>query len=424
MKNQKNDTSSKIKKLYLSNFQLVLFVLVLVLIIVCVILFYQMKHDDYSLLSLSISILSSVIAALLCSAIINVYEMRRKDEVDNEEKKELTNNFRMIKDAIDVVANKSIINSGIKNICSEDQFNANEDFNTLYRESKTSISILIHGRSFVTKHKDAIISRFDKEDFETKWFFVDPDNEFIDIVSKKTERSSAEIKKLIKNNTHLLIDEYNKSSKQGTLEIYYLKFPPMQAVYIFDTSIVECKYFSSSIKQTSNYVVLYSYDKKEPKNEARSIGNGFYHDYLCMEKESKCVFSSYVNTDKEFKKYLQGKFSSSDFISDDWETVHDDPNSLDFITVKNRNKIITIGYRYFKDRSCRERNSSFCHAQFMKKSESIEDQLFFIMGFEGSCHEPKNIVISKFIDNKFSSGVTLHTKKLDKIVTRHFNKKG
>ena len=41
----------------------------------------------------------------------------------------------------------------------------------------------------------------------------------------------------------------------------------MQAVYIFDTSIVECKYFSSSNKQTSNYVVLYNYDKKESKKD-------------------------------------------------------------------------------------------------------------------------------------------------------------
>lgn len=417
MKNQNQKNSkNNVKHLYLTNFQLVLFIGALVLIIVCFIVYYQLQDDS----SLIISILSSIIAALLCSAIINIYEIRRKDMIDNDEKKELNQKLTEIKNAVTIFSNKSIVDSGIKNICTEDQFNVDNGFDNLYLESKISISILIHGRSFVTKHKDAIISRFNKEGFETKWFFVDPDNEFVDITSKKTGRSSADIKELIKHNTQLLIDEYMKSSKLGTLEIFYLKFPPMQAVYIYDTSIIECKYFSSSNKQTSNYVVLYNYDKKEPKNGSRSIGNGFYHDYLSMEKESKCVFSSYVHTDKEFKKYLKEKFSSSDFYSQDWETVHDAYDTLDFIYVHNRKRKIVIGYRYFKDNSCYERNSSFCHAQFAHKSEQMAEELFFVMGFDGSCHEPKTIVISKFTDNKFASGKSIPSKKLDKFAAKYF----
>lgn len=421
MKNQmKNDLWTKFKNLYLTSFQLVLFIIALVLIIICIFFYFQLKDDNYNQLSLIVSVFSSIIAALLCSAIINVYEMRRKDAIDNDEKRELANNFTMIKDAIKVVANKSIVKSGIENICTEDQFNVDNGFDTLYQESKIAISILIHGRSFVTKHKDAIVSRFNKEGFETKWFFVDPDNEFIDIASKKTGRSSADIKDLIKKNTQLLIDEYLKSSKLGTLEIYYLKLPPMQAVYIFDTSIVECKYFSSSNKQTSNYVVLYNYDKKESKKEPRSIGNGFYHDYLCMEKESKCVFSSYIHTDKEFKQFLRKKFSSSDFSSSDWKTVHEIPDALDFITIQNRKRKIVIGYRYFNDRSCYEKNSSFCHSQFREKSASVSDALYFIMGTEGTCHEPRNIVVMKYADNKFSTVFAMPSIRLDKFLTKHF----
>ena len=186
MKNQmKNDLWTKFKNLYLTSFQLVLFIIALVLIIICIFFYFQLKDDNYNQLSLIVSVFSSIIAALLCSAIINVYEMRRKDAIDNDEKRELANNFTMIKDAIKVVANKSIVKSGIENICTEDQFNVDNGFDTLYQESKIAISILIHGRSFVTKHKDAIVSRFNKEGFETKWFFVDPDNEFIDIASKK-----------------------------------------------------------------------------------------------------------------------------------------------------------------------------------------------------------------------------------------------
>ena len=100
MKNQmKNDLWTKFKNLYLTSFQLVLFIIALVLIIICIFFYFQLKDDNYNQLSLIVSVFSSIIAALLCSAIINVYEMRRKDAIDNDEKRELANNFTMIKDA-------------------------------------------------------------------------------------------------------------------------------------------------------------------------------------------------------------------------------------------------------------------------------------------------------------------------------------
>lgn len=86
MKNQNQKNSkNNVKHLYLTNFQLVLFIGALVLIIVCFIVYYQLQDDS----SLIISILSSIIAALLCSAIINIYEIRRKDMIDNDEKKRI-----------------------------------------------------------------------------------------------------------------------------------------------------------------------------------------------------------------------------------------------------------------------------------------------------------------------------------------------
>ena len=337
--------------------------------------------------------------------------MKRNDEIDSAEKRELDNNFAMIKDAINVVANKDIVDSGIQTICIEDDFN--KKFDSLYQDSKLSISVLIHGRRFLNKHNEAIMSRFNKKGTVTKWFFLDPDNISVDIVSKKTrDRDSNNIKELINKNKQLLIDKYEESLKLGSLEIYYLQLPPMQAVYIFDTSIVECKYFSSSFKQQNNYVVLYNYDKNETKNVLRSIGNGFYHDYLHMEEESKCVFSSHTLSDQQFKQYLKRKFS--DFTSNDWDRVHNKHDVLDFINVQNGNKTIVFGYRYFQDDFAYEHNIRFCINQFKEKAQNSTDILFFIMGKDGTCSNPKYLILSKFENNKFPMITSKTGKSLEK----------
>lgn len=411
MKDQtKKDAWAKLKELVITRYQLVLFIIMLVLVLVCVILYYHMKDGGFDTLSLCISVFSSIIAALFCTATINIHEMKRKNEIDNVEKLELENNYAAIINTIKNISNKSIIDSGVQKICTEDEFR--NDFDALYKKSKTSISILIHGRSFLKKHKNSIMYRFNKRGFETKWFFLDPENSFVDILSRKTDRNSENIKELIKNNTKLLIDEYINSEQLGTLEIYYLKLPPMQAVYIFDTSVVECKYFSSLYKQPSNYVILYNYDRNEAKTEPKSIGNGYYQDYMNMEKESNCVFSSYIHTDRKFKKYLKVKFS--DFTSNDWEKDHNNPNTLDFISVQYGNKSILIGYRYFQDDFVQEQNKNFCLDRFREKASNSADTLFFIMGKDGTSDAPKHLVLFKYDKNVFPMIMAKTGKSLEK----------
>lgn len=324
-----------------------------------------------------ISIFSSVVAAFLCAASITFYEKRSKLEFDNT-----------IEDKINEINDKlSLMPSGIQKTCEEDTFK--KDFNLLYKESLNSTSILISGKDFFDKHKKSIISRFDKNTFTTKWFFMDPESEHLKMISAKTSRTQDELKDIINENVRFLKSSFENSKKMGTLEIYFMKLLPMQAIYIFDDVIVECKYFSSSEKLPSNHLIIYKND-----GNPESLGYSFVDDSSRIEKESKCIFTScYFENDKQFVNYLKGKMP---YASEWGENNYEEIMFASAVKEDEKTVFMYFGCRYYDNQPEYDRNKKMILAQFKKKEEELRGcgdttPLIFIAGIGRSPTHPRTV---------------------------------
>lgn len=379
--NEKKKWKTIAEKLDLDKYQIKLILAALIIAFLLSLFFIIVKTERQWFVPLT-SILTSIIAALICTASLNIYEKKSKIKYDDQNT--LTKTLEEINNKL------AILPSDIKQVCTEEVFNSINGFSNQFENSKKSTSVLIHGRTFIRKHRKAIVSRFNKTGFVSKWFFVDPDSVFLEMVSKRTRQPIDSIKDNIKSNTNTLIEEYRNSEKLGALEIFYMKLPPMQAVYIFDDIIVECKYYSSTVKGPCSYVMIYN-----NKGNKGSIGGGFVDDCTKIETESKCIFSSYLDSDNQFKMYLKKIMGGFDIT--EWH--NNQPDELMFITAKsNNNHSILFTYRYYEDDSDFDRNRDFCISQF-KKKESRNDEglrLFFIVGIGGGASNPSRINIYQF----------------------------
>ena len=396
--------------LFLKKYQLILIIsaittaFFLILIII-------LGDDNWKGYSPIISILTSIFAALCCAISLEYYEKRKKqifdsdleNRLENIEKKLSIDNKEGIgafrEDIVDVRDGLEridhtlpLLSSGILKAGLESSFKG--DIDTYYKESDNATSVLIHGNSFINNHKDAIISRFNKPDSVSKWFFLNPDSDYLSLVAKRTKKNSSEdVKKLIIEKVNLLKDEYENSNKSGILEIFYMDNPPMQAVYVFDQIVIECKYYSSNEKGAGNYMIFY-----EKNNVDKKIGNGFADDCNKLEKESICSFSSrYYNSDQDFNKYL---IQNNKTICGALVTSMNNYDSLSFVPIKNKGKIVMyFCYRYYHNTAQYQNNNNFYKYQFKKKTEELKvsangkevPRLFFIVGIGGSSSSPRTI---------------------------------
>ena len=303
----------------------------------------------------------------------------------------------------------SILPSGIKKADLES--NITSDIDKLYRESENATSVLIHGNSFIGFHKNAIVSRFNKPGSVSKWFFLNPESDYLSLVARRTKKIHTEdVKTYIIDKVSLLKEEYENSKKLGILEIYYLNNPPMQAVYVFDHTIVECKYYSSTDKGTGNHIIVY-----ENNDNASSIGHGLAADCINLEKhDSICVFSSrYYESDQEFNEYLWKKASLRTLLSGNYtnsSALMNGYESLYFIPVSHRGEIVLFFCcRYFQEEQLFYKNKNYYENQFVKKTNELkeiemvkpqnseETRLFFVMGFGGTPSSPRFLKINQYI---------------------------
>lgn len=369
------------KKLDLDNYQIKLILAAIVIAVIALLLPDNVKADLKWGVPI-ISFLTSIFAALICTASLNIYEKKSKNKYDE---------MSALNKALEEINNKlAIMPTDIKQVCTEEEYDAINGFNYQFENSKKSTSVLIHGRTFVRKHRKAIISRFNKDGFVSKWFFVNPESAFLELIKKKTGQQIDSIKEHIEHNVNILIEEYRNSDRLGALEIFYMNLPPMQAVYIFDETIIECKYYSSTIKGPCSYVVIYN-----NKGNKAGIGGGFVDDCIKIEMESKCVFSSYVDSDYQFMTYLKGIMDGLSIT--EWH--NNQPDKLEFITATSKNDhTILFGYRYYKDDADYDRNLDFCISQFKKKELQNDGhlRLFFITGIGGGASCPSRINIFQY----------------------------
>lgn len=259
----------------LKKFQRGLIIAALLVLIVIIFLFaYYFKQSWFNT---AISLLTSVFAALICTATLSFYE--KKNQLDYGDPYGITDSLADIADKL------ALMDTDIQGVCTESEFNAKIGFDSLYSSSKNATSIFLIGRNLFKKHKSSILSRFDQKGYVSRWLFIDPDCKYVEIISEKTKQPVKDIKATIRENVQTLINGYKMSSQKGSLEIYYMKLPPMQAIYVFDSAIYEFKYYSSSTQSPDNYVLIY--DKNGNK---RSIGNSLVEDCKRIINESKLIY--------------------------------------------------------------------------------------------------------------------------------------
>ena len=351
------------------------------------------KWDAYNPI---ISVIASIFAAICCTLSLNIYEQKKKDQYN-----------RNLSGRLDNIENKlSVLPSGIKKATLES--NITKEITALYRESESATSVLIHGKSFINDHKEAIVSRFNKPGSVSKWFFLNPESEYVSLVVKRTQKNnSEEIKRFIIDKVHYLKEEYENSKKLGILEIYYLNTPPMQAVYVFDHTVVECKYYSSNEKGSGSHIIVY-----EKNNEENSIGHGLADDCIRLEKEAICVFSSrYFESDQKFNEYLGKKAALKSLLGSNYpnfSSMMNNYESLYFVPVYNHDEIVLFFcYRFYQEEGEYNKNRNFYKRQFAKKAIELRDKadpqvveaprLFFIKGVGGSASAPRSLKIIRYV---------------------------
>lgn len=381
----------KLKQLELLVYKKTLISLLIAVVLIGVIFFvvidrlpFTEKNSINTIVCFGLSILSSIISAFLCSISLSIME-----------KKSHLNEQNIILGRLTEIDDKlKITQTDIVDVCTENKYDADSGFDNLYDSSKSSISVLIHGRSFIKRHKNAIISRFDKDGYETKCLFVDPDSKYLEMIARKTGHNVESLKEYINNSVATLKNGYINSNKSGGLEIYYMPLPPMQAVYVFDDKIIECKYYSSSEKGPGSFVVIYKNNGKRA-----SIGYGFVEDCKKLMSEARCIFTGFIYSDDLFKEYLQvmlAKYNIDDFSSHQ-------PDELMFIsanrTTYNHYCSFLFSYRYYNSYGNYEKNKNFCISQFSKKSQmlgSSTQKMFFVVGLGGEPTNPREIKIIKY----------------------------
>ena len=355
---------------------------------------------DSCIESLMINLFSAILCAILVDCFLKKIETNgnnRNKEKFNEFTNNLAENYKLIDNNLTKLNSKlTLLPSGIIEVCKEDVFNSNNGYNKLFNNSTTAICILNHGNRFYEKHHVAIYSRFDKKGFSTRCFFLEPkvDNDSIKVLSYRTNTTPEALASYINTNIQNLIDAYSSSSKEGSLEIFCMKSIPMQAIFVFDKHLIECKYYSSKEKGDFENIILHD----RMNSNKNSISAGFVRDCKCIENESVCIYSSYVEQDNSFKKYL-GKILSCINNTTFGENTSSEISIVNLVLSFNGSvHSLNIGYRYYKDENVRETNRSFCITQYTNSYQKSYNStpFFFICGIDGNPENPSRIIIQMY----------------------------
>ncbi|MBK9730022.1 MAG: hypothetical protein IPO83_01835 [Chitinophagaceae bacterium] len=112
---------------------------------------------------------------------------------------------------------------------------------------------------------------------------MDPETEFCISLATKTGIQVQDLQNKIHQTVKLLTTTYDRSSKKGKLNIYYLKNYPTQTIFLTEDKIVVTPY---QVASGQNVIPLFEYDYNENK---KSIGYHISTDIDNVRIESKII---------------------------------------------------------------------------------------------------------------------------------------
>ena len=144
--------------------------------------------------------------------------------------------------------------------------------------------IMNDGQRWVGNHSPALEERFNKKGTVTEFYFVNPDGPFCAPLAQKTDTTCDLLKLKIESTVDLLKRTYEKTSRSGSLKIYYLKNYPTQTLFYTEKTVIVTPYQTSSGR---NVIPLYEYHFKE---DVDSIGSYLFKDLDKVRKESLLIY--------------------------------------------------------------------------------------------------------------------------------------
>lgn len=177
----------------------------------------------------------------------------------------------------------SIRESGLENIYTD---SSKYDYTSLINESETFCAIMNDGLRWVGNNSTRLENRFNKNKTITEFYFVNPESDFCKALANKTSVDLGSLQSKIQQTVNLLVSTYDKSSKKGTLIIYYLKNYPTQSLFYTDKKVVVTPYQTSSGRST---IPLYEYSFV---TQTESIGTHLNSDLDRVREESRKIWDS------------------------------------------------------------------------------------------------------------------------------------
>lgn len=175
----------------------------------------------------------------------------------------------------------AIQKSGLTNILTD---STEFHYHDIIVNSKQFYVIINDGQRWVGNHSPALEERFNKKGTMTEFYFVKPDGLFSAPLAQKTDTSCELLKLKIESTVELLKRTYEKSSRSGSLKIYYLKNYPTQTLFYTENTVIVTPYQTSSGR---NVIPLYEYHFKE---NIDSIGSYLFKDLDKVRKESLLIY--------------------------------------------------------------------------------------------------------------------------------------
>ncbi|MGN7722286.1 hypothetical protein [Chitinophaga sp. 22620] len=174
----------------------------------------------------------------------------------------------------------SVHDSGLKQILTN---SADYRFSDLLGSAELFVAVMNDGLRWIGNHSPDIEQRFNRKGSMTEFFFVDPQGVFCDPLAKKTDVTLAHLQQKIDQTISLINSTYDRSQKQGSLRVYYLKNYPTQSIFLTEDRIIVTPY---QIASGRNIIPLFEYEYKVGN---KSIGYHISNDIENVRRESQLI---------------------------------------------------------------------------------------------------------------------------------------
>lgn len=144
-------------------------------------------------------------------------------------------------------------------------------------------AIMNDGLRWIGNNSAFLEKRFSKKATMTEFYLVNPEGMFCPALALKTEKEVCDLQSKIKSSVDQIEATFNRSKRQGTLRIYYLKNYPTQTLFYSDDSVIVTPYQTSSGR---SIIPLYEY--KYIKGE-QSIASHLFGDLKNVREESVLI---------------------------------------------------------------------------------------------------------------------------------------